>query len=107
MLPGPAPTRRAGRQDGCGDRGSEEIMRIGYWSAMVVGALLAACSPAGNGTGGAAGDPGMSSGATATDTTMTGGQGGMADTAMGGMHDTMRMGGTSDTSPTGTDTSRP
>jgi hypothetical protein len=38
----------------------------------------------------------MSSGATSTDTTMTGGQGGMADTSMGGKTDTTRTG--SDTS---------
>jgi hypothetical protein len=42
----------------------------------------------------------MAGGAPPADTTMTGGQGGMADTSMGGM---------SDTTPTGTgaDTSRP
>jgi hypothetical protein len=75
-------------------------MTIGHWTAAVlVASLLTGCdtgrdqTDAAGGTGG-----GMTSGATPTDTTMTGGQGGMADTSMGGMHDTMRAGAGADTS---------
>jgi hypothetical protein len=74
-------------------------MTIGHWTAAVVAAaLLGACTSPRNDSGSAAGTGGTTSGATSTmtDTTMTGGQGGMADTSMGGMHDSSRM-GTSDT----------
>lgn len=76
-------------------------MRIGHWTAaLVVASLLAGCNPGRKDADSSAGGAGTSSGATTTDTTMTGGQGGMADTSMGGMHDTSKAG-------TGADTSRP
>jgi len=75
-------------------------MTIGHWTAAVlVASLLSGCNPGRKDTEGAAGTGGgMSSGAATTDTTMTGGQGGMADTSMGGMHDTTHSGGAADTS---------
>jgi hypothetical protein len=74
-------------------------MTMGHWTAAVlVAALLVGCNPGSNDADRPAGGDGMSSGATATDTTMTGGQGGMADTSMGGMHDTSRAGAGADTS---------
>ena len=83
-------------------------MTIGHWTAAVVAAaLLGACNAPRNDTGGTAGTGTTTSGATSTtaDTTMTGGQGGMADTSMGGMHDSSRM---HDTSHMGArDTTRP
>jgi hypothetical protein len=76
-------------------------MTIGHWTAaFVVATLLAGCNPGRKDTDSSTGG-GMTSGATATDTTMTGGQGGMADTSMGGMqHDSTKAG-------TGADTTRP
>ena len=79
-------------------------MTIGHWTAAVlVAALLGGCGTQRDDTG----TGGTTGGATSTmsDTTMTGGQGGMADTSMGGMHDTSRTG--ADTSRTGADTTRP
>ena len=77
-------------------------MTIGHWTAAVlVAALMAGCNPAGRDADRTAGDAeGTASGATPVDTTMTGGQGGMADTSMGGTSDTTRTG-------TGADTSKP
>ncbi|MGH7519145.1 MAG: hypothetical protein ACREOC_17055 [Gemmatimonadales bacterium] len=77
-------------------------MTIGHWTAAVlVAALLAGCNPAGRDADRTSGDAGgMAGGATPVDTTMTGGQGGMADTSMGGASDTTRTG-------TGADTSKP
>jgi hypothetical protein len=74
-------------------------MTIGHWTAaVVVASLLAGCNPGRNDTESAGGAAGTTSGATSTDTTMTGGQGGMADTSMGGMHDTSKAGAHADTS---------
>jgi hypothetical protein len=74
-------------------------MTIGHWTAAVlVASLLAGCNPGRNDTESAGGAGGATSGATSTDTTMTGGQGGMADTSMGGMHDTSKAGTHADTS---------
>ena len=74
-------------------------MTIGHWTAAVlVASLLAGCNPGPKDTDSSGGAGGMSSGATATDTTMTGGQGGMVDTSMGGMHDTSKAGAGADTS---------
>ncbi|MGH7627952.1 MAG: hypothetical protein ACREOF_00875 [Gemmatimonadales bacterium] len=76
-------------------------MTIGHWTAAaLVAVLLTGCNPAGNTTDRTSGDPGMAGGTTPMDTTITGGQGGMADTSMGGISDTTQTG-------TGADTSRP
>ncbi len=74
-------------------------MTIGHWTAAaVVAALLAGCNPASKDADRTSGDAGMSGGATPIDTTMTGGQGGMADTSIGGMRDTTGAGAGADTS---------
>jgi hypothetical protein len=81
-------------------------MTIGHWTAaVVVASLLAGCNPGRKDADTSAGAGGTTGAATATDTTMTGGQGGMADTSMGGMHDTSKH----DTSKKAgaADTSRP
>ena len=74
-------------------------MRIGHvTAALLVASLVAGCNARKHDTESSTGG-GMSSGATVTDTTMTGGQGGMADTSMGGMHhDTSKAGARTDTS---------
>lgn len=79
-----APAR--GGRPGYGTLGSRYVMKIGHWTAAVlVASLLAACNTPRDDSGAAAG--GMAG--TPTDTTLTGGQGGMADTSMGGLSDTM------------------
>jgi hypothetical protein len=77
-------------------------MTIGHWTAAVlVAALLAGCNPAGRDADRTSGDAERDvGGAPPVDTTMTGGQGGMADTSIGGTSDTTGTG-------TGADTSRP
>ena len=80
-------------------------MTMGHWTAaLVVAALIGGCNPQRDDAGTTGG---TTSGATSTmtDTTMTGGQGGMADTSMGGMHDTSTR-GTTGTGQTGSDTTR-
>ena len=73
-------------------------MTTKHWTAaFVVAAMLVSCKPAGN-SADRTGDAGTTGAATPVDTTMTGGQGGMADTGMRG---------TADTTPTGADTCRP
>jgi hypothetical protein len=84
-------------------------MTMGHWTAAVlVAAFIGGCNTQRDDAGTTGGTGGTTSGATSTmtDTTMTGGQGGMADTSMGGMHDTSTR-GTTGTGRMGSDTTRP
>ncbi len=73
-------------------------MTIGHWTAAaLVAALLTGCDTV-NKTDRTSGDAGQTSGAAPTDTTMTGGQGGMVDTSIGGTSDTTPAGAGADTS---------
>jgi hypothetical protein len=97
MVDGTVHATAQGGRAGCGTE--EAPMTTRHWTAaLVVAAMLVSCKPAGDSADRTSGDAGTTGAATPMDTTMTGGQGGMADTAMSGTADTTRTGG---------DTSRP